>query len=272
MKDSIAVRKWLDIAVEGIRFRPDREAVKAELLEHIEDKTADLQRIFPDMEEKEAQERALAGMGDAWELKSALAKLHKPWLGYLWQASRIALLALFLVYEVIFFFGLGRVEEYGGLWGRTSTEVYNPIKDGERARLGGYTFQITAAAYLEFPETGLRPEGAQREQIQLALRVSSPKFWERIDPYGVYNSLTAVAPNGTQWPMDRADIRMYESFDVYQIYCGAAVSRWGPCWREFIVYLPAEDWRPGDVAALELDSERGGIRLAVPVTEKVVVS
>ena len=38
---------WLDTAVSGIRFGPDRKAVRAELEGHIEDKTADLQRIFP---------------------------------------------------------------------------------------------------------------------------------------------------------------------------------------------------------------------------------
>ena len=37
---------WLDTAVSGIRFGPDRKAVRAELEGHIEDKTADLQRIF----------------------------------------------------------------------------------------------------------------------------------------------------------------------------------------------------------------------------------
>ena len=73
---------WLDTAVSGIRFGPDRRAVRAELEGHIEDKTADLQRIFPDIPESEARDRALAGMGDAEELKISLSKIHKPWLGY----------------------------------------------------------------------------------------------------------------------------------------------------------------------------------------------
>ena len=87
MRDSIVVRKWLDTAVSGIRFGPDREEVKAELWQHVEDKTAGLMRAFPDMEEKEAQERAVAGMGDPWELRRSLAKVHRPWLGWLWRAK-----------------------------------------------------------------------------------------------------------------------------------------------------------------------------------------
>ena len=60
---------WLSVATSGIRFGPDREAVRAELQQHIEDKAAGLMRSFPDMEEREAGERALNSMGDAWALK-----------------------------------------------------------------------------------------------------------------------------------------------------------------------------------------------------------
>ena len=51
-------RRWLDTAVKGIRFGPDRRAARAELAAHMEDKAADLRRIFPDMTAQEAEERA----------------------------------------------------------------------------------------------------------------------------------------------------------------------------------------------------------------------
>ncbi len=89
MTNIMALYKWLDLAVSGIRFGPDREAVRAELAEHIEDRAADFMRIFPDMEEREAVTRALAAMGDALELKKQLAKVHRPWLGYLWRATQV---------------------------------------------------------------------------------------------------------------------------------------------------------------------------------------
>ena len=44
--------------------RFDREAVRAELQQHIEDKAVSLMRSFPDMEEREAGERALNSMGE----------------------------------------------------------------------------------------------------------------------------------------------------------------------------------------------------------------
>ena len=48
-------RRWLDRAAAGIRSRPDREAVRAELEAHLGDKTADLVRIFPDLGRQEAE-------------------------------------------------------------------------------------------------------------------------------------------------------------------------------------------------------------------------
>ena len=81
--------QWLDTAVGGIRFGPDRKAVRAELAAHLEDKTADFRRIFPDMTAEEAESRAVGEMGDAAEIGRELARLHRPWLGYLWTASRV---------------------------------------------------------------------------------------------------------------------------------------------------------------------------------------
>ena len=60
---------WLDTAVSGIRFGPDRRAVRAELEGHIEDRMAGLRRVFPDIPAEEARDRALSAMGDLEELK-----------------------------------------------------------------------------------------------------------------------------------------------------------------------------------------------------------
>lgn len=87
--------RWLDIATAGIRFGPDRKAVRAELAEHLEDKTLDFLRIFPDLTEEAARERAAAEMGDPEEIGKELAKVHKPWLGYAWLASKA--LAVFII-------------------------------------------------------------------------------------------------------------------------------------------------------------------------------
>ena len=83
--------KWLDKATAAIRFGPDRRAVRSELTAHLEDKALDFQRIFPDLTEEEAQERAAAEMGDPAEIGRELARLHRPLLGYAWLASKVLL-------------------------------------------------------------------------------------------------------------------------------------------------------------------------------------
>ena len=82
---------WLDKATASIRFGPDRKEVRAELSAHLEDKALDFQRIFPDLTEEEAKERAAAEMGDPEEIGKELAQLHKPLLGYAWLASKVLL-------------------------------------------------------------------------------------------------------------------------------------------------------------------------------------
>ena len=104
-KNEAAV-SWLDTAVGGIRFGPDRAAVREELEAHMEDKAADLQRIFPGISREEAEERALSEMGDPAEIGKKLARIHKPWLGWLWRASGV-LLALVLIAFLGLNFALG---------------------------------------------------------------------------------------------------------------------------------------------------------------------
>ena len=74
MRENMALLRWLETAVSGIRFKPDRLAVRAELYAHLEDKALDLQRIFPDIDPDEARDRALSAMGNPEELKKELAE------------------------------------------------------------------------------------------------------------------------------------------------------------------------------------------------------
>ena len=140
------VIEWLYKATAGIRFKPDRKAVRAELEEHLEDKALDLQRIFPEMTAKEARERAAADMGDPVEIGTELAQLHRPWLGYLWRASQ-AVLAGALLVSVFTFGGQildGALDDWRDRWednrqGKQAREMIfgdaEPNWEGERLLL-----------------------------------------------------------------------------------------------------------------------------------------
>ena len=88
--------RWLELATFRISFGPDRKAVRRELEEHLEDKALDLQRIFPELTEKEALEQAAADMGDPVALGKELSQIHRPFWGYLWRCSQVALAGAFL--------------------------------------------------------------------------------------------------------------------------------------------------------------------------------
>ena len=148
--DSVLSR-WLDTAVSGIRFGLDRKEVRAELEGHIEDKMADLRRVFPDIPPDEARDRALSSMGNPEELKEELARVHRPWLGWLWTASRYLLCLVLLVNLLVGYSNSGNIEE-GSIRGSTSYGTVHRIRGGEKAELGQYTFQITGAACLEYPD------------------------------------------------------------------------------------------------------------------------
>ena len=271
MDEKRTAAQWLDTAVSGIRFGPDRKRVRQELEEHLEDRLAGLERVFPGIPEAEARDRALAGMGDPEELKTELARVHKPWWGRLWLASRWAVSLTLLTMCLV---GLGTRTGYdNSLRGRTGTEIYHRIQDGEKARLGQYTFQITGAACLD---RSAHP-GAE-DTLQVVLRASSPKFWERVSIEAVLEGLAAVGPDGTRYPLGGEEIKRYTVTDspgyghpVTYIYTGRSLCEWEPWYREFAVFFPAEGWEPGDRVTLELDSPAGRIVLSAPVTERVVI-
>jgi len=75
------IARWLDTATAGIRFQPDRKAVKEELAAHLEDKTADFQRIFPNMTREEAEDRALDQMGGRTAWATATSVWNDGWIG-----------------------------------------------------------------------------------------------------------------------------------------------------------------------------------------------
>lgn len=193
-RDQMNGFQWLYIATRGIRFKPDRMAVRSELEAHLEDKQADLRRIFPELTPEEAERRAVESMGDAWEVRKQLAKIHKPWLGYLWRLSQVlaVLACLWLVS-----FGVFRGDDaylgdhpYSELWdaddlprtavmGDDDDRRYLPGDDpnqllaleiGQTEQAAGQNVSLRRAALWQ-------EEGAL--ELYLYLRINTWRFWER---------------------------------------------------------------------------------------------
>ena len=254
---------WLAAAVGGIRFRPDREAVERELREHIEDKTADLLRIFPGMTEGEAEERALSGMGDPKELGKELARVHKPWLGYLWRASQwtLGLLALLFALSCMATETSMDSPVWGGYYPRDYIEP--AALEPASGEVAGYTFRIVEAVYRDHPE-----DSAYQDALAVTFRVSSPRFWERVAPDAVADALTLVTQDGARYPVRQPPIQREEEREL-QTACGN--HRWGLFYREFTAYLfPEADWKEGDWIGLEFDFGAGDLTLSAQVAREVM--
>lgn len=93
MRNSFQI--WVNAVCQEVRFRPDRRSIELELRDHYEDHVKDLVRLGRDREL--AEERALEAMGNAQEVGWALDRVHKPWLGWLWEISRVLVLILALL-------------------------------------------------------------------------------------------------------------------------------------------------------------------------------
>lgn len=193
-RDQMNGFQWLYIATRGIRFKPDRTAVRRELEAHLEDKRTDLQRIFPELSSEEVERRAVESMGDAWEVREQLAKIHKPWLGYLWRLSQVlAVLACLWLAS----FGVLRGDDaylgdhpYSELWDaddlpRTTTmgddddSRYLPGDDpdqllalelGQTENVAGQNVSLRRAALWK---------GDDGLELYLYLRIDTWRFWER---------------------------------------------------------------------------------------------
>ncbi len=83
-----AFESWCREATSLIRFTPDRRAVYAELMAHLQDCRDAL--IAQGTGPEQATQEALKAMGDSWKLADQLAAVHKPFWGYAYRIARIA--------------------------------------------------------------------------------------------------------------------------------------------------------------------------------------
>ena len=262
-RDSSKQAGWLDTAVAGIRFGPDRAAVRAELEAHLEDKQADLRRIFPDMTAEEAETRTLEDMGDPAEIGKELARIHKPWLGYLWRASKWIAILLVVLLMAANILNNDHYQSAGyPLWGAFST-VHGP-QEGEKTELGGYTFQIVGAAYLDYVQDWRGIE----DRVQVYIRVSTPRFWERIDQDGLKQALTLTDGAGQQWSMRTVVIGPGEEAPERMSVLYRA--EWGLFHDTYLAEVETT-WQEGDRIQLEFTFGKGSFTLAVDELERVVM-
>lgn len=182
-------RDWMREVLEQVRFRLDHKDIQKELLAHLEDGRADLVRLgYPrDL----AEERALQAMGDAKTVGQALDQAHRPWLGWLWLASR-ALAVLALVWTLCNLALWGWPD-----WRQAAMPLQTPVAGMPETSVyprafqaGVYRFRIDGAQYEETDIEG-------RYMLSLGLTASTRKFW--LEGPNLNDCLEAVDSNGIQY-------------------------------------------------------------------------
>lgn len=223
---------WLDRAVEKIRFAPDREAVRAELEAHLEDRRESLEARG--LSAEEAENAAAEAMGDPAAVAEELARIHRPWWGWLWRATQLALAAILILslftlipdtyYQVQRFFAQ-RDPAY--VWssqagdvifrqdsgqGRVVAEDWRPV--GSKT-LGNYRFSVPRVwlERWEYPSDREASGWIYRYDLILIFRADSWRFWEP----PARNMFSAVAGSDSEGQIYSSDIDLADG--ALSVWC-----------------------------------------------------
>ena len=219
-----AFADWREQVVEQVRFKPDRKAIAAELTAHYEDHVRDLERL--DYPWQLAEERALAAMGDPEQIGKALDRVHRPWLGWLWIASRAVLVLTVIVCLLslpstgAFFHMLKNTlfppEDPGGY--QAIAGSYSALNEQEgvtvwrsmgtleaqSAELPGYTLSLLEGQWWQYNDTFYRGE--------CLLRLEPERLWYDL-PEDVLDDLVLTGSGGGLFCNVKYDPFPYEDGD-----------------------------------------------------------
>lgn len=87
--------KFASEVLKEVKFKYDHNAIRQELVEHMEELYEDLRE--EGMDAPVAEVMAVEYMGNAAEIGKALNEEHSPLLGWIWRGSRWAVVMVFLV-------------------------------------------------------------------------------------------------------------------------------------------------------------------------------
>lgn len=213
MEEKKTARQWCDEAVSYVRFRPDRSAIRRELEQHLMDRR--FQLLDQGLGTEEADARSVAAMGDPQTAGLALDRAHSPFLGWLWELSR-------LVCGILVFLALccvlrsdWRYTAWNNLtWlMEPASAAQEPALDSEYSvadgtyrllgevgcpapvQAGDYTLTVTTALYREETDNGQR-------SLTLGLNAQPQHFW--MEAPALFSILVAVDSSGTVYSNARA--------------------------------------------------------------------
>lgn len=257
--DERTIQRWVDIAVRQIKFPPDRKAVRQELWDHLLDSRE--YHMERGMDLKTAEAAAVAAMGDPAETGRMLNKIHRPWLGQLWWASR-CVLAITICFAIGAALNHSKTDifDWDGMlpslvedWelngcqyasGRYLDAPYTeiPVWSGDVEQAGVYTLTLDHGSWVITED---------RQRLTLGFRVEAEHLLD-LDPVGFGARLLAEDDLGNRYavrPRESGSLNGISSSAYPWSYLG---------WREPYVHL---------LFSTDDGLERNWIRFYVPDTE-----
>lgn len=184
---------WCRVAVKGIKYRPDRDAVHKELYEHLEDRYESFRSRG--LAHEESIDKTVEAMGSAEELAPLLANAHRPFWPYLLLVSRV----LLIIAIIITVLPLGQfIRENNTVDASFDTlnlfNEYDPYADTEyigefeyakrmlylepncSAKIDGYTVCVTKAAQWRTEYSNWKPN----DWFYFRLEATNPFPWKEL--------------------------------------------------------------------------------------------
>ena len=182
MAAALARATWCRRACSYIRYGPDREPVKQELMWHIEDERAELEA--DGLAPEEAEARAVHNLGDADETGRMLRRAHKPYLGWCLSAAKCLLaIAAACAFSILIFGGgepvlRAELSQPKGVSGLCDPEYSAPPFEligqasMEETRCGDYNFSAVSACYWRLP-------AAEYDRVLgVMIKAETARFWQ----------------------------------------------------------------------------------------------
>ena len=200
--------RWCESAVSGIRYKPDRRKVYAELYAHMEDRCAAM--TDAGVSEDEAVKRTLEAMGSASEVAEQLEQIHRPFWGRLLRFSRwllliAAVLAAFIVLPWLRGLALvtpgdlaSTLPYYGNTEGFDTNHAKHrwTVESAARDSSDGYRFTLRRAdGWLSYHADTLGETAA--DSVDLTVEIFNLRPWAR-DSY-IQNEFYAVDSLGNRY-------------------------------------------------------------------------
>ena len=174
MAGNYAFDRWCDRATTLIKYKPDRKYAYYELYSHMIDKYEDL--VASGMDQSEAAAKVVKSMGDAGQIAEELARVHRPFWGYVLTCSKVLLaacLVVFIVNAVSYFkdptVSYSQEEFIQDYISEGDTVIYPECSDSS----DGYTFTVPIARISPWDQ----PVDGQDSSFYFLVKSVNPLPW-----------------------------------------------------------------------------------------------